>query len=213
MLVAADQSFPACVPSPDAGECLQVVRVEDGSLQEVIHALADAVRSGTLVKSTVIALGSISHLAEVGSAQYITDWVRSRHWLKARYGEHIVVIPLIPVMHTGLDGRSTVRALLEVLHWFLSLGDTEAVLMKGIFQKYIETNLARSVGRGWVDSRQCLRTPAGLDTMAFVLLVLEGCRPDSIPPLPLVAEQEIILSLVAMLNDAFCTNPPVVFFV
>ena len=83
MLVAADQSFPACVPSPDAGECLQVVRVEDGSLQEVIHALADAVRSGTLVKSTVIALGSISHLAEVGSAQYITDWVRSRHWLKA----------------------------------------------------------------------------------------------------------------------------------
>ena len=199
----------------DAGECLRVVRVEDGSLQEVIHALADAVSGGTLVKSTVIALGSISHLAEVGSAQYITDWVRSRHWLKARYGEHIVVIPLIPVMHTGLDGRSTVRALLEVLHWFLSLGDTEAVLMKGIFQKYIETNLARSVGRGWADSRQCLRAPAGLNTKAFVSLVSEGwgCRPDSIPPLLPPAEQEIILSLVAMLNDAFCTNPPVVFFV
>ena len=68
-------------------------------------------------------------------------------WLSL--GDHMVVIP---VMHSGWDGRSTVRALIEVLHWFTSLGDTEAVLMKGIMQKYIETDLALSVGRGWADS-------------------------------------------------------------
>ena len=94
------------------------------------------------------------------------------------------------------------------MHWFMSLGDTEAVLMKGIMQKYIEIDLARSVGRGWADGRQCLRAPAGLDTKAFVLLVSEGwgCLPDGNRSLPPPAEQEIILSLVTMLNDAFCTN-------
>ena len=110
----------------------RIVRVEDGSLQEVIHALADAIGTRKLGNGTVVALGSISHLADVGSAQYITDWVRSRNWLKVRLGEHIVVIPLIPILPNGWDGhcQGTVRALLEVMHWFMSLGDTEAVLVQ-----------------------------------------------------------------------------------
>ena len=211
--VAADQSFPACVPATDTNECIRVVRVEDGSLQEVIHALADAVGTSKIGIGTVIALGSISHLAEVGTAQYITDWVRSRIWLKSRLGEHIAVIPLIPILSNGWDGRSTVRSLIEVLHWFMSLGDTEAVLMKGIMHQYIETNLARIPGRGWADGRQCFKVPAGLDTKAFVSVVSEGwgCRPDGIPPMSLAAEQEMILSLITMLNEAFntqlCTAP------
>ena len=208
VFAAADQSFPACAPASDTDECIRVVRVEDGSLQEVIHALADAVGTSKLGTGTVVALGSISHLAEVGSAQYITDWVRSRSWLKTRFGEHIVVIPLIPILSNGWDGRSIVRALIEVLHWFMSLGDTEAVLMKGIMHRFLDTNLARSSGRGWADGRQCLRVPAGLDTKAFVSLVSEGwgCRPDGIPPMSPAAEQEMILSLVTMLNEAFSTN-------
>ena len=208
VMVAADQSFPACVPSTDSRECIRVVRVEDGSLQEVIHALADAIGQSKLGTGTIIALGSISHMADVGSAQYITDWVRSRSWLKSRFGDSLVVIPLIPILCSGWDGRSTVRSLLEVTHWFMSLSDTEAVLMRGIMQKFVNTFLARSVGRGWADGRQCLRAPAGFDTKAFVSLVSEGwgCRPDAIPPVSPAAEQDIILSLIAMLNEAFDTN-------
>ena len=208
VVVAADQSFPACIPATDTGECIRVVRVEDGSLQEVIHALADAVGHHKLGTGTVIALGSISHLAEVGSSQYITDWVRSRNWIKGRFGDSTVVIPLIPVLSHGWDGRSTVRALLEVLHWFMSISDTEAVLMKGIIQLFVDRNLATSTGRGWADGRQCLRAPASFDTKASVSLVSEGwgCRPDAIPALSQAAEQEIILAMIAMLNEAFGTN-------
>ena len=56
VIVAADQSFPACVPSTDSRECIRVVRVEDGSLQEVIHALADAIGQSKLGTGTIIAL-------------------------------------------------------------------------------------------------------------------------------------------------------------
>ena len=151
VIVAADQSFPACIPATDTGECIRVVRVEDGSLQEVIHALADAVGQHKLGVGTVIALGSIAHLAEVGSSQYITDWVKSRNWIKGIFGDTTVVIPLIPFLSNGWDGRSTVRALLEVLHWFMSVTDAEAVLMKGIMQMFVDRNLATSTGRGWAD--------------------------------------------------------------
>ena len=208
VFAAADQSFPACVPAADNGECIRVVRVEDGSLQEIIHALADAIGNSKLGTGTVVALGSVSHLAEVGSAQYITDWVRSRHWLKSRFGDTLIVVPLIPVLSGGWEGRSTVRALLEVLHWFLSVSDTEAVLMRGLMQNFIDSNLSPKTGRGWADGRQCLKAPAGFDTKAFVSLVSEGwgCRPDGIPPLSPAAESEFLLSMMAMLNDAFGTG-------
>ena len=39
-----------------------------------------------------------------------------------------------------------------------------------------------------------------------ICLVGVGCRPDAIPALSPAAEQAIVLSLIAMLNDAFGTN-------
>ena len=118
------------------------------------------------------------------------------------------MLPLIPVLSGGWEGRSTVRALLEVLHWFLSVSDTEAVLMRGLVQKFIDSNLAHKTGRGWADGRKCMKAPAGFDTKAFVSLVSEGwgCRHDGIPPLSPAAESEFLLSLIALLNDAFGTG-------
>ena len=104
VLVGSDQCFPACLPVVDGGECLRVVRVEDGSLQEVTHALADLVGNFKLHGSTVVLLGSISHLGKVGTQQYITDWVRSRWWVKNRLGEQCMVLPLVPVPVQGLQG-------------------------------------------------------------------------------------------------------------
>ena len=35
---------------------------------------------------------------------------------------------------------STVRSVIETLHWFAALNATEAVLMKGIFHNFINTS-------------------------------------------------------------------------
>ena len=65
---------------------------------------------------------------------------------------------------------SAVRTVIETLHWFAALNATEAVLMKGIFQNFINTHLPRMTCQGWADGRQVLRVPGGLDTKAFVSL-------------------------------------------
>ena len=100
-IVGADQAFPACLPETDGNECVRITRVEDGSLQEIVHALADAIGGTALVKGTVFLIGSLSHLSTVGTGQYITDWVRTRHWLRTRFGEHCMVLPLLPVLVQG----------------------------------------------------------------------------------------------------------------
>jgi hypothetical protein len=55
----------------------RVIRVEDGSLQELTHALADAIGKHKLVKNTVILMGSLSHFSNAGTEHYLMDWVRS----------------------------------------------------------------------------------------------------------------------------------------
>ena len=143
-----DQAFPACLPETDGNKCVRIIRVEDSSLQEIVHALADAIGGTALVKGTVFLIGWLSHLSTVGTGQYITDWVRTRHWLRSRFGEHCMVLTLLPVLVQGGGDMSTVRSVIETLHWFAALNATEAVLMKGIFQNFINTHLPRMTGQG-----------------------------------------------------------------
>ena len=205
VLVGSDQCFPACLPVMNGGECLRVVRVEDGSLQEVTHALSDAIGTVKLHGSTVVLLGSISHLGKVGTQQYITDWVRSRWWIKNRLGEQCMVLPLVPVPVQGIQGAGLIRALLETLHWFTALSATESLLVKDILSRYCNTYITLTEGTDNGNSRQCFRVPAGLDTKAYVSLVSEGWGsiPDCIPPLSRAAEEQIVLALITKLNSSF----------
>ena len=109
-LVVADQAFPACLPVwRGGGECLRVLRVEDASLRELTLALADGIGNKKLVEGTVICMGSLAHLASVGTGQYCTDWVKSRWWIKERFGGHVLVVPLPPVPVGGISGKSLIR--------------------------------------------------------------------------------------------------------
>jgi hypothetical protein len=187
VFAASDQNFPACVPARTTGkDCIRIVRVEDGSLQEITHALADAIGTGKLVHGTVIMLGSATHMANVGTEHYLTDWVRSRWWLRERFGHDKIILPLVPILVGGLTGRSTVRALVESLTWFSALSATEAVLMKEHIKHVLDTQLIGNAVSGWRGDRQCFRLPAGLDTRATVAMVSEGWGswPESVPPLP-----------------------------
>ena len=168
------------MPNP-GNECVRIIRVEDGSLQEIVHALADAIGGAALVKGTVFLIGSLSHLSTVGTGQYITDWVRTRHWLRSRFGEHCMVLPLLPVLVQG-GGMSTVRSVIETLHSFAALNATEAVLMKGIFHNFINTHLPRMMGQGWADGCQVLRVP-GHQGFCLVGVRRMGGEAQCLPPL------------------------------
>ena len=204
-LIATDQCFPACLPAVN-GECLRIVRVEGGALREIVLALADSIAGKKLVKGTVILIGSVSHMASVGTAQYTLDWVRSRQWLLDRFGaEIVVVLPVIPVPVSGIVGSSVVRSMLEVFGWFSSLDSTETLLCKKSINQFCTTHLGQTSLGVVMNERLCLRLPVSLDSRGACTFVSEGwgSRPDGVPPLPRAAEQALVLSIVSELNEAF----------
>ena len=137
----------ACTPSKDNGECMRTVRVEDGSLQDIMYALADTVGNAKLAEGTVILLGSVSYLGEVGTAQYLTDWCKSRWWLKNRFGEGCHILPLMPVPSQDIKGTGLVRSLLETLTWFESQHATETILLRDMLRNYILVHIRQ--GTNW----------------------------------------------------------------
>ena len=185
-----------------------MVRVEDASLRELTLALADMLGNRILRSGTVICLGSLTHLAQVGTGQYCTDWVKSRWWLKERFGDSILVVPLPPVPLGGIAGKSLVRSALEASTWFMASNCTESLLLKHVHQTLIDTFLTQGEGEGWANERQCIRLPVSLDSPAFTSMVSEGWgnRPDGVPPLSQAAEEILITPLLCTLNEAFCLN-------
>ena len=109
-----------------------------------------------------------------GTTQYLTDWVRSRWWLKNRFGEQCLVVPLVLVPVQGIRGGGPIRSLLDSLSWFTSLNDTEAILLRGAMATFIGTFMCQGTGYSNLNGWQCFRVPASLDTKASVSLVSEG---------------------------------------
>jgi hypothetical protein len=208
-VVVTDQNFPACLPARTAGkECVRVIRSEDSSLQALTHALADAIGKIRLPKNSVVLLGSLSHLSTSGTEHYLNDWIRSRWWIRERLGEDICVLPLVPIWFEGLYSRYIIRSTVETLTWFTTLNATEAVLMRDLHMHMLNTHFVCEPEVGWMAGRLCFRLPAGLDTRATIATVSEGWGswPESVPPLSMAAEREIISLLLSKLDDAFGMN-------
>ena len=153
-------------------------------------------------------MGSLAHLASVGTGQYCTDWVKSRWWIKERFGGHVLVVPLPPVPVGGISGKSLIRSVIEVAHWFMASSCTEAIILKSAYTALLDSFLSEGVGVGWANERQMIRLPVSLDSPAFASTVSEGWgnRPDVVPPLSQAAEELLIAPLLCKLNEAFSLN-------
>ncbi len=108
----SDQSFPANVPAADSGECLRVMRVEDGSLHELTSELLQVLKR-MVIPGMVIMLGSLSQLGKYGTAWYAGEWIKNRNLLRRELGD-VLVVPLLPFVRVSGVGSHVVRSLLEL---------------------------------------------------------------------------------------------------
>jgi hypothetical protein len=161
-LVLSDQAFPANVPAIDGGECVRVMRVEEGSLQELVNEFVSVVKKWMVVPGSNIMLGSLSQLGKQGTAWYASEWVRCRNILKWELGD-VIVTPLLPLMSTETYGRHRVRSLVEFLEWADDLQDTEMMFLRSVREEYVKTFLGEVEGaERWADELQNLRMPITL---------------------------------------------------
>ncbi len=161
-VVLSHQSFPANVPSADGGECLRVMRVEDGSLQKLTAELLQVLKRNMVVPGMVIMLGSLTQLGKYGTAWYAAEWIRKRNMLKRELGD-VLVVPLLPLVSVAGVGSHVVRSLLEFLNWIDDLQDPEMELLRGVRRQYMAEFLSPvEGGQPFANERQSMMLPISL---------------------------------------------------
>jgi hypothetical protein len=113
------------------GECLRVIRVEDGSVYEITTAFLDLVKRKMVKPGSLVMLGSLTQLARVGTAFYVGEWCKARERIMRELGD-VLVVPWFPLVSDEAVGQHLVRSLAEVMDWFDDLPDSEAELLKAM---------------------------------------------------------------------------------
>jgi hypothetical protein len=73
VLLFSDQNFVPTLSSPNK-ECINIVRIENASLEELFEISKEIFGNSKLTDGTVMCFGSASHLARVGTSFYARDW-------------------------------------------------------------------------------------------------------------------------------------------
>jgi hypothetical protein len=85
-----------------------------------------------LPPGTIIMIGLISHLANVGLAAYIADMIEAEKKLKNLYIREIKISPLPPSSLTGINTPVLVRELFEFNTWALDYSPADCLLEDSI---------------------------------------------------------------------------------
>ena len=141
--VLSDQNFPAVLPAGSDGECVKIIRVEDGSLTELIDFLLEITVGFTIPAGSVAVLASASHLAAVGPEAYAADFVKAAKTVRTSFGEGIIVLHGFPVMIGGC---------------------TDPVLIGNMVDINLWVGMAASKGRDLVTTRKLFHTLMCCDT-------------------------------------------------
>jgi hypothetical protein len=118
-IILADQSFPAILPVESSNQCFKIFRIENGSIGSMVDKLLKDVGNRRIPPGSIVLIGSISHLADVGLSAYIEDMIEAERRIKTSLSRDVKVGPLPPTTLTGLAVPSVIRELFEYMTWAL----------------------------------------------------------------------------------------------
>ena len=141
-----DQSFPACIPTGGEGECLKIVRLEDGSLSDLVNIFLESVKKFVMPAGSIILLHSISHLAWAGPAAYCEDFVRARQKILAVYRSGLSVIGGLPLLANGCTDKNIVQDLATVSIWLETVrhpAERDIIATRALWRSLFTSNVSK----------------------------------------------------------------------
>jgi hypothetical protein len=210
VFVITDQNFPAVLPA-SKGDCVVILRVEDGSLFEIMEAFVDRFRAhlaphGSLPAGSVILLGSLSHLRTRGIANYAESLVSVIGNILGRAGAGVDVAPLVMLQMHGIESAALIRSLLDLDSWYLSCQENGTILQdsRNVFWGVItrDADLEPIVDTG----TYTLMLPVSIRnhrTRPVVSDPFDRPIPSSLPPITEAKEKEILLAMFTEVNEVY----------
>jgi hypothetical protein len=116
-LVLSDQNFPAVLPVSSGDQCIKVLRIENGSVPALVEYLLGFVGNRRMPPGSIILIGSVAHLADVGISAYISDIIEASTQLRSALGRDVKVGVLPPLLLTGIDSAQVLSEIFELAAW------------------------------------------------------------------------------------------------
>jgi hypothetical protein len=207
IFVLSDQCFPAALPAAGAGGCIPILRLENGTVNELAKLMLD-VFAGTQIRvGSLILISSVSHLAAVGTAAYAEALVRASKFLLSGFSDKVTVRLGIPVLLGGAGDSTLVRSLLELEAWADSLPSKDQCLTET--RAVLKLSLTNGgVGKVVQAEKLIFQLPISLSTFEKKTFV-SGPRLtvyNKINPFDTPTETLIIEALVSELNKKHGTD-------
>jgi hypothetical protein len=118
----ADQCFPPVLPPESEGECIKILRIEDGGLVELLNAFLETVKGFVIPAGSVIVIFSASRLAAVGTEAYAAEFAEAKHRIARLMGNGIELLHGFPILLNGTGNRALIKGVLDLEHWIGMVG-------------------------------------------------------------------------------------------
>jgi hypothetical protein len=207
-IFVSDQNFVENLSTKGtvSGDCLNVVRLEDASLEDLADIVGEILEGRPPPDGSVFMFGSASYLHQVGVTCYAQAWVALVEKLSAKW-KNVRICPLIPLIRDDCPG-SLARELQELASWFVSvyhgntLGMSESwsVLSSVLIRNSDSGNLPDRVDRYRVALPTSLKANSPLAPRTFVCT---SSRPTVLKGFSKVTTDELVRPLLRSLHTDF----------
>jgi len=187
--------------------CVRIVRVEDGSLGEIVELALEMFPKG-IPGNSVVLLGSGTHLLRVGSSGYSRAWVESSGRL-SKLGLSVQVCPLPPILSGPNPGR-IFRYIGEVRCWVSKFFGSDVRGLEEVWDltlSQLSKNASPCTPLSSLNSYTVL-FPADTSCGNLVPITFSSASscPDSVFGPSCKAVEELLLAISQVLNRDFQSN-------
>jgi hypothetical protein len=125
----SDHSMPPILPTKTTQQCIKIIRLDCGTLQELTEGLVRVLAGRHITAGSVILMTSATHMRATGTAAYAEDLLDAIKFLRRSLGDHLVYGPLPNMLLDGCDDQPTIRSVFEISRWAeLAFGNLSAHL-------------------------------------------------------------------------------------
>ena len=192
--------------------CLNVIRLEDASLEELADFVAEVFEGRPPPDGSVLLFGSASYLHRVGVTCYAQAWVKMLEMVSKKW-KNIRICPLIPLIRDDCPG-SLARELQELASWFVSVyyGNTSGMSESWSTLSSVLIRNAPTIVLSELVDRYRVALPVNLksdSSLAPRTFVCTNSRPTVLKGFSKVTIDELLRPLLASLHNNFrLCNPP-----
>jgi hypothetical protein len=218
VFILSDQNFPAVLPVTSSQQCLNILRVENASLSDLVDEFNAQIGNRRVMPGSVILLFSAAHLANVGISAYIEDHVKLGESIINKHGKEVKVGLLPPLLLAGCPHSSTCREIFELLAWAKTYYDQSDVYLEKSFETAKEILLETGIGQQQYLEVKRMRLPAHHSSAATTLWHSGGnadgvnnTLPKAIKPTNEAKEERLVITMLEELRSNLAldldTNP------